>query len=142
MFADDTNIFVEGETVDEAYAKSNNLLSVLQTYMLMNKLHINMAKCCYIHFKPKLAKPSEDPLPSLSIDQFPINKVSQTRFLGVIIDEDLSWGPHIAATRRKLNYASSTLYRIRDSIPSYLRKDLYHTLFESHLAYCISGGVG
>ena len=138
MFADDTNIFVEGETVEEAYAKSNNLLSVLQTYMLMNKLHINMAKCCYIHFKPKLAESSDGPLPSLSIDQFPINKVSQTRFLGVIIDEDLSWGPHIAATRRKLNYASSTLYRIRDSIPSYLRKDLYHTLFESHMAYCIS----
>ena len=139
MFADDTNIFVEGKTLEEAYAKSNNLLRVLQKYMLLNKLHINMGKCCYIHFKPKLAAQLPDcPSPILSIDQFPIKKVSETRFLGVIIDQDLSWGPHIAATRRKLNYASSTLYRIRDSIPSYLRKDLYHTLFESHLAYCIS----
>ena len=138
MFADDTNIFVEGETVEEAYAKGNNLLCVLQKYMLLNKLHINMAKCCYIHFKPKCAQVPNYPLPILSIDQFPIKKVSETRFLGVIIDEDLSWGPHIAATRRKLNYASSTLYRIKDSIPSYLHKDLYHTLFESHLAYCIS----
>ena len=74
----------------------------------------------------------------LSIDSFPIKKVSQTRFLGVIIDEDLSWDPHIAATRRKLNYAASSLYRMRDSIPSNLHKDLYHTLYESHLAYCIS----
>ena len=77
-------------------------------------------------------------LPELSIDSFPIKKVSQTRFLGVIIDEDLSWDPHIAATRRKLNYAASSLYRMRDSIPSNLHKDLYHTLYESHLAYCIS----
>ena len=29
MFADDTNIFVEGETAEEAYNKSNNLLCIL-----------------------------------------------------------------------------------------------------------------
>ena len=45
---------------------------------------------------------------------------------------------HITAVRRKLNYASATLYRIRDSLPKHLHKDLYHTLFESHLTYCIS----
>ena len=138
MFADDTNIFVEGETQEKAYTKGNNLLCVLQKYMLLNKLHINMTKCCYIHFKPKSFKPTECSSNTLSIDKFPIKKVTQTRFLGVIIDEDLSWDPHIAATRRKLNYAASTLNRIRDSIPTHLRKDLYHTLYECHLAYCIS----
>ena len=141
MFADDTNIFVEGETVEDAYTKGNILLSILRKYMLLNKLHINMTKCCYIHFKPKSPEPTEStqiPLNVLSIDSFPIKKVSQTRFLGVIIDEDLSWDPHIAATQRKLNYAASSLYRMRDSIPSHLHKDLYHTLYESHLAYCIS----
>ena len=74
MFADDTNIFVEGETVEEAYTKSNNLLCVLQKYMILNKLHINMAKCCYIHFKPKCAQVPDYPLPILSIDQFPIKR--------------------------------------------------------------------
>jgi hypothetical protein len=74
----------------------------------------------------------------LYIDNFPIKKVNETKFLGVIIDEKLSWDPHITALRRKLNYASATLYRIRDSIPIHLRKDLYHTLYESHLSYCIS----
>ena len=143
MFADDTNIFVEGQTVAEAYAKGNELLRLVQRYMLLNKLHINMSKCCYIHFKPKTS--SCDPFNSnssndiaLYIDQFPIKKVSETKFLGVIIDEHLSWESHITALRRKLNYASATLYRIRDSLPTYLRKDHYHTLYESHLSYCIS----
>ena len=141
MFADDTNIFVEGKTEDEAYAKGNELLKSVQKYMFLNKLHINMSKCCYIHFKPKTriteltqSKPNN----ALLIDNFPIKKVSETKFLGVIIDENLSWDSHITALRRKLNYASATLYRIRDSLPVYLRKDLYHTLFESHLSYCIS----
>ena len=71
-------------------------------------------------------------------DDFPIKKVDHAKFLGVIIDEKLSWEPHITALRRKLNYASATLYRIRDNLPQYLHKDLYHTLFESHIVYCIS----
>ena len=54
------------------------------------------------------------------------------------MDENLSWEPHVAALRCKLNYASATLYRIRDSVPKELHCDLYHTLFESHLTYCIS----
>ena len=51
-FADDTNIFVVGKTKREAYERGNRLLSSLQSYMRANKLHINMSKCCYIHFKP------------------------------------------------------------------------------------------
>ena len=140
MFADDTNIFVEGQTEEEAYTKGNELLESVQKYMLLNKLHINMSKCCYIHFKPKS---TELPINhDLLIDNFPIKKVSETKFLGVIIDENLSWDSHITALRRKLNYASATLYRIRDNIPKHLHKDLYHTLFESHLTYCISAWGG
>jgi hypothetical protein len=56
MFADDTNIFVQGKTAVEAYEKGNKLLKSLNRYMLLNKLHINMSKCCYIHFKPKALK--------------------------------------------------------------------------------------
>ena len=101
-----------------------------------------MSKCCYIHFKPRVniknMQLHSNEEHQLLIDDFPIKKTSSTKFLGVIIDEKLSWEPHITSLRRKLNYASATLYRIRDSIPEQLHKDLYHTLFESHLTYCIS----
>ncbi|MCP4490436.1 MAG: hypothetical protein GY820_24420 [Gammaproteobacteria bacterium] len=52
LFADDTNIFVEGKTIQEAYDKANSLLRSVNRYMLLNKLHINLSKCCSIHFKP------------------------------------------------------------------------------------------
>ena len=45
---------------------------------------------------------------------------------------------NIKALKRKLNHASATLNRIRDSVPKELHKDLYLTLFESHLTYCTS----
>ena len=139
LFADDTNIFISGKTVEEAYKKGNKLLSCIKKYMILNKLHINMSKCCFVHFKPKASKPVESPdTLQLHIDGFPIKKTKATKFLGVVIDEQLSWGPHITALKRKLNYATATLNRIRDSVPKELHKDLYHTLFESHLTYCIS----
>ena len=143
LFADDTNIFIAGDSVKEVYAKGNELLRSVQEYMYVNKLHINMTKCCYIHFKPKAftkhrADSDFEEDPKLFIGDSPIKSTSQTKFLGVTIDENLSWEAHISATRRKLNYATATLNRIRDSLPVHLRKDLYHTLFESHLTYCIS----
>ena len=140
LFADDTNIFVAGETPKQAYQKGNEVLKSVHRYMNLNKLHINMTKCCYIHFKPSkayMSKPNDNEL-KLYIDNFPIKKTDKTRFLGVIIEENLSWDPHITSLKRTLNYASATLYRIRDSVPPNLHKELYHTLFESHLTYCVS----
>ena len=40
--------------------------------------------------------------------------------------------------KRNLYYALSTLNRIKEFVPIKLHKDLYYTLFESRLCYCIS----
>ena len=98
---------------------------------------MNMSKCCYIHFKPNKTR-EHDPSNFLSLDGVPIKKTSTAKFLGVTIDEQLTWDPHVTALRQKLGYASSILNKIRDSVPTELHRDLYHTLFESHLTYCIS----
>ena len=137
LFADDTNLFVEGETAKEAFKNANEVLSALNVYMILNKLHINMTKCCYIHFKPSRYK-EDDSKFNLFINNFPIKKTDQTKFLGVIIDEKLSWEPHTVNLKRTLNYATSILNRIQKNVPEHLFRELYFTLFESHLSYCIS----
>ena len=146
LFADDTNIFVDGASIDEAYSKGNALLRSVHKYMTLNKLHINMTKCCYIHFRPKNQRiiiSDTQTTHKLQINNFDIMKTKETKFLGVIIDENLNWEAHIRQLRRKLNYASATLNRMRVNIPENLHKDLYYTLYESHLSYCISawGGI-
>ena len=63
---------------------------------MLNKLHINMTKCCYIHFKPKgFTSPDTSADSNLQIDDFVIKKTKETKFLGVIIDEKLSWEAHV-----------------------------------------------
>ena len=110
--------------------------------MFANKLHINIGKSCFIEFSgPKVS--DEDTVDPINISGYTLEKVSTTKFLGVTIDENLNWDTHRAKLAKKLAACSGILNRIKDNIPSSLHKDLYHTLFESHLSYGITvwGGV-
>ena len=64
--------------------------------------------------------------------------MQETKFLGVIIDEKLKWGPHIKYLNSKLKCEIGKLYKIKGCLPTELHANLYHTLFESHLGYGIS----
>ena len=67
-----------------------------------------------------------------------IKQVSSVKFLGVTIDENLTWRPHLDNLKKKLACSLGALFRIKDSVPKALHKTLYHSLFESHLNYGIS----
>ena len=114
--------------------------------MKSNLLHINIKKCCYIHFKLPRAKNddlNEDENLFLTINNVVIKQVKETKFLGVIIDEKLKWDAHTVALNSKLKCEVGKLCRIRHVIPKQHHKELYHTLFESHLGFGISvwGGI-
>ena len=149
LFADDTNIFVEDKCPVKVFNLANKILQSVVNYMNCNKLHINMDKCCYIHFKSKtnskpiiLAKLHTAEL-KLMINGTKIKQVHETKFLGVIIDDMLSWKSHIAYLENKLKCCIGIINLIKDKIPKSHYKSLYHTLFESHLSYGITvwGGV-
>jgi len=144
LFADDTNIFIKAKSRKELYENANNILNLVQSYMISNKLHINLAKSCYMEFKHKNSAVDEEcTLPEIRIGDTSIDRVTETKFLGVIIDEKLTWEPHIKMLSKKLSSRTGVLNRIKDNVPQNLHIDLYHTLFESHLSYGVTvwGGV-
>ena len=146
LFADDTNIFVASKSIEDVYSKANVILKSICDYMECNLLHINIKKCCHMIFSPRKRKLDESPDTSkfnLLINGKIVKQVNETKFLGVIIDDKLSWKPHIAKLNKKLKSACGRLYRIKNCLPSHLHKQIYHSLFESHLSYAISvwGGV-
>ena len=146
LFADDTNIFVADECTRKLYVKANKILQLVHLYMKCNLLHINIKKCCYIHFRPTRAKnktQNEEPESVLTLNNIVIKRVQETKFLGVIIDEKLKWDAHTRALNSKLKCEVGKLCRIRHTIPKRHHKELYHTLFESHLGFGISvwGGI-
>lgn len=111
--------------------------------MKANKLHINMDKCCFMHFNPETTEKFDYAGLQLKIGDEVIEKVTNTKFLGIFIDENLSWDVHINFLVKKLACTIGILCQIKENIPTELHKNLYHTLFESHLTYCITswGGV-
>ena len=143
LFADDTNIFAKAKTKALVYDLANSLLKLVSDYMKSNKLHINMSKCCYIYFQRQANNQNDSNNTEIKIDNHIINQVSEIKFLGVTIDENLNWNSHIKQLTKKLASCTGILNRIKDSIPGNLHKELYHTLFESHLTYGITvwGGV-
>ena len=149
LYADDTNIFITGPSKESTYLKANSVLNHISKFMKCNILHINMSKCCYIHFQPisdsdetcARVRPyatENDTSRAIFINGVKISKVSSTKFLGVVIDEKLNWGPHIEYLRKKLRSITGALCRIRKSVPADLYLKIYNALFESHLSYGIS----
>ncbi len=98
-----------------------------------------------MHFDPSKKQTSEpdNEYHFITIGNKIYKKVTQTRFLGVIIDDKLAWTPHLQNLTKRLQFHIGSINRIKDKIPKSLHKSLYHTLFESHLLYGITvwGGV-
>jgi len=144
LFADDTNIFVSGDNKRLVYEKANQILRDILQYMKSNLLHINAKKCCYMYFPPSKTHDNNDQnIHYLKLEDTVLSQVNETKFLGVIIDDKLNWTPHISKLNSKLRSTCGRIYRIKNSLPDKLYKQIYHSLFESHLSYGISvwGGV-
>ena len=147
LFADDTNIFVSGKNKIDAYKNANQVMDDVAKYMHKNQLHINLDKSVYMHFRPSLtyserltcARVHEyGSEPTLKIGNTKLKKVDKVKFLGVIIDENLSWEPHIEHLTKKLNSSIVMIKRIIKFIPKSEYMKIYDALFKSHLSYCIS----
>ena len=94
LFADDANVFVHAKNFNELQIQSQNTLNLLTEWLLLNRLTINIKKTCYIIFTPH----SSNIIPNdftLKVDNSPIDRVEQSKFLGVQVDSKLNWGLHI-----------------------------------------------
>ena len=67
-----------------------------------------------------------------------LKRVKETKFLGVIIDENLNCNSQIKHIGKKITSTISSLYEMRRIITKNLRTSVYNALINSHLAYGMS----
>ena len=72
----------------------------------------------------------------ITIDSHDISQVHTTKFLGITIDDKLTWNHHINTITTKASHAIGTIYRVKDHLPRHILKSLYNTLVLPHLSYC------
>ena len=121
LFADDTSMFLFDRSVVNLFDKSNKVLESTNNWFKANKLKLSLDKCIYTVFKlapNKISFSNYD----LCLNGVKLNRVKITKYLGVIIDEDLNWQEHILYVKNKLIKFCSIFYKLRLKIPHHVLK--------------------
>ena len=136
LFADDTNIFFSHKNVNVIEETLNEELPNLTDWCQANKLSINKKKNNFIVFKPRQKRQTLDI--NLEISRCAIGRVKETVFLGVILDKNLTWKPHIGNMSRQISKSIGIIYKASFCLPTTCLCTLYFCLVYPYLVYCIS----
>jgi hypothetical protein len=138
LFADDTTFQMTGSDSNELIRRSNAELFKAEQWFSANKLTLNVKKTKYILFKNKRHHVHYS---NLNIGNNPITRVGDNcdeklvRFLGIYIDENMTFEGHIQKLKSKLNSGIYALSTSKKVVPLRIRKYIYSSLIESHLRF-------
>ena len=124
-FADDANLLHFSKSVKKLNKYINLGMENLNDWLNANKISLNVKKTELVIFRHKKKK-LECPVRRL----YPSNSV---RYLGVKIDENLSWKDHIHDIATKLNRANALLFR--NYVNFNTLKSIYFAIVDSHINY-------
>ena len=132
LFADDTNIFCSDDDLTKLETKINQELSKLNDWFAINKLSLNVSKTNYMIFSNKNVN-----ILKITICNTQIERVKSTRFLGIIIDQNLNWKEHIQRVKNKLSKTLAIMQKAKYYLDSYSIQILYNSLFLPYIEYCL-----
>ncbi|XP_065658644.1 uncharacterized protein LOC136083166 [Hydra vulgaris] len=136
MFGDVTNLFLSHNNIITLFNNMKIELAKVSNWFKLNKLSLNIEKTKWILFHPA-GKKHQLPInmPNLFIDDILIKRVIVTKFLGVYIDESLTWTNHIASLCNKISKSIGILYKARSVLNKHTLIQLYYSLIHCHLSY-------
>ena len=138
LFADDTSLIVNEPCSINLEKHLNINFRIINKWFNANLLSLNLDKTCYIQFITK-----NKSLNSINIehDNKNINQVNVVKFLGITIDNTLSWKQHIDAIIPKLIKACYIIRRLKLYLSNSTLTMVYYAFFHSVMSYgLIFGG--
>jgi len=134
-FVDDTNLIHFSGSLKQLAKQMNLDLRLLCHWLNANKISLNASKTEYIIFKHALKPMNYDF--KLFINGKRLIPSDCIKYLGVLLDSDLSWKSQINNTVLKLKRANGALAKLRHFVPLNVLIQVYYAIFHSHLQYCI-----
>ena len=104
-------------------------------WLNVNKLSLNIEKTNYVVFRSPQNSLSK--AVNINIGNIPVKKTSYIKFLGVLLDEHLSWKYHLTELSKKLARICGIFFKVRLFLPLSILICLYNSLFSSFLQYGI-----
>ena len=136
LYADDTCVLLNGKHLDELIVHINKELNLLFIWVQANKLSLNGQKTYYIIFHRARIKLT-DYSSNLAMGDSIITATNEIKYLGVIIDNKITWIPHITYVKNKVSKGIGILYKARKYLKRHTLINLYHSYIYPYLIYCI-----
>ena len=132
-FADDTNLLFSHKNPKLLRKRINSDLALLFEWLCANRLSLNVGKTEFVIFRPARSKRLDRV--TLKINRCTIFESSKIKYLGVILDSNLSWKHHIFELKKKLSRGIGMIYKLRNLCGVSVLKSIYYSLFHSHASY-------
>jgi hypothetical protein len=141
-FADDTALSYDSSGVDELYYNMQQDLDKMSLWFHVNKIKLNVSKSIFLNFSLSQSYSFNQPLQFHSVSCKHqncsceiIGRRNQTKYLGLTVDENLSWKSHISDVKKYLRQSLKSFYFLRRICPSSSLRQIYFSLVHSKLEY-------
>jgi hypothetical protein len=138
LFADDTTLIASGAYEDKLIKDINKELANVHTWFTQNQLTVHPEKTYFMVTNSKNPKKFNG---SLMLHNVQLNRIGEeeetktTKFVGLLLDENLTWKHHIDHVAKKVTQQSFIIIKNRSSLPLNIRKLLYNSIIKPHLEY-------
>ena len=137
-FADDMTLYHSDISPVQASKSVSAAVSTLNNELMELGLPINIEKSAalYIHPSAPIRKvtPSTS-TPTILLNGTPIKIVTEMRVLGVIVDNKLSWSPHVESVISKVCRKIGILQRNKHQLTHFARRLFYLAIIQPDLEY-------
>ena len=131
LFADDTTIFYSSKPSTSLENILNTELDKVNIWLNTNKLSLNVDKSCFLKFSLLPTTPNLN----IKIANKPLQKKRVTKYLGVLIDDKLTWKDHIQTVNIKLRKGIGILSILKEFVTQSTLKSLYFSFIHPYLEY-------
>ena len=142
FFADDTQLYIRVEDIDEAKHRLSSLLSDLKIWMARRKLKLNDGKTEITVIRGNLRNVSVANFGIMSFGNTQLVPCKSAKNLGVVLDSSLSFRSHRDSIVKTCNFHIRNLYMIKDFVNRKNLVTLVHSLIVSKVDYCNSLFIG
>lgn len=141
LYADDAMLIYTGHDLTALVTLINNDLNLIYKWFYDNLLSFNIDKTKYMLITPKGR--TIDQVPDLQIRGSKLKRVASYKYLGLVIDEHLTWGDQIKLMKSKLRPILAMLRRSSYLLPKETRLSVYYAHIHAHLCHlaCIWGSA-
>ena len=131
LFADDACLISSSTSSTLLQYLVNRELIKISNWMTANKLCLNYGKTVFLTLSNQKVPASLN----IEINNNAIVEVEHVKYLGVIFDKKLTWGPHIKHVNRKIAMGSWAISNLKKFVNKKTLRLLYHALVYPHLHY-------